>query len=209
MWRRRFQSSRRMGKHCGFVLWRIIFVIWRIFPGCGSSEMNYSETEDSRSHGQAFEPETFWLQCRNNVQYYWKICRAWAVQECRILNCSSVWASYVRLGYGSGDLLTSRKPASASESDVLCGHRAVVCPDSKSASGWSACCVSLGQRHSESSVIQKWPFSVSRCPPVTAVKVPHLSKGSGCSWSSIFCHLWRFPRHVAPRDVTSPYLPPG
>ena len=42
----------------------------------------------------------------------------------------------VRLGYGSGDLLTSRKLATASESDVLCGHGAVVCPDSKSACCW-------------------------------------------------------------------------
>jgi hypothetical protein len=52
-------------------------------------------------------------------------------------------------------------------SDVLCGHRAVVCPDSKSACliEWSACCVSLGQRHSEWSVIQKWPLS---CQPTLA-----------------------------------------
>jgi len=59
----------------------------------------------------------------------------------------------------------SRKPARASESDVLCGHRAVVCPESE-----SVCCVSLGQRHSEWSVVHKWPLSVSRCSSVTAVK---------------------------------------
>jgi len=166
------------------------------------------------SWGQPVSRPSFWTrdlriamqeECTEN---YWNICRAWAVQECRILNCcSSVWASYVRLVYLNGDL-TGRKTARASESDVLCGHRAVVCPDSKSACS-SACCVSLGQRHSEWSVVQKWPLSVTRCSSVTVVKAPLLPESYGCSWSSALCHLSRFTRHVAPRDVTSPYWPTG
>jgi hypothetical protein len=71
--------------------------------------------------------------------------------------------SYV--GFLSGDG-TSSNLTRARESDVKCGHSAIVCPDSE-----SVCCVSLGQRHSKCNVIQKLLLSVSCCTSVTAVKV--------------------------------------